>query len=59
MKENQKSWEIDGERQRKSDNLLGDGEFGAVNKGSYRGQDGRIYDVTAKRFEGINAELRL
>ena len=54
MKENEESWEIDRERQRKSGNLPGDGEFGVVNKGNYRGQDGRIYDVTAKRFEGIN-----
>ena len=53
MKENEESWEIDRDRQRKSDNLQGDGEFGVVNKGSHRGQDGRIYDVTAKRFEGI------
>ena len=54
MKENEESWEIDRNRQRESGNLPGDGEFGGVNKGSYRGQDGRGYDVTAKRFEGIN-----
>ena len=59
MKENEEIWEIDRNRQRESGNLPGDGEFGGVNKGSYRGQDGRIYDVTAKRFEGINAELPL
>ncbi|CAH3179330.1 unnamed protein product [Porites evermanni] len=52
LKENEESREIDRDRQKKSDNLRGDGEFGVVNKGSYRGQDGRIYDVTAKRFEG-------
>ena len=53
MKENEESWEIDKDRQRKSDNLPGDGEFGVVNKGSYRGQDGNINDLTAKRFKGI------
>ena len=53
MKENEESWEIDRDRQRKSDNLQGDGEFGVVKKGNYRGQDRRIHDVTAKQFEGI------
>ena len=53
MKENEESWEIDRERQRKYGNLPRDGEFGVVNKGNYRGQDGRIHDVTVKQFQGI------
>ena len=40
-----------------SDVVLGEGEFGIVNKGSYRGQDGRIYDVAVKQLKGtINNE---
>ena len=35
-----------------SDVVLGEGEFGIVNKGSYRGQDGRIYDVAVKQLKG-------
>ena len=34
------------------DVVLGEGEFGIVNKGSYRGQDGRIYDVAVKQLKG-------
>ena len=35
-----------------SDVVLGEGEFGIVNKGSYLGQDGRIYDVAVKQLKG-------
>ena len=35
-----------------SDVVLGEGEFGIVNKGSYRGQDGRIYDIAVKQLKG-------
>ena len=43
------------------DVVLGEGEFGIVNKGSYRGQDGRIYDVAVKQLKGtiINDERHL
>ena len=40
------------DRLRVSDVVLGEGEFGIVNKGSYRGQDGRIYDVAVKQLKG-------
>ena len=52
LKEKEESWEIDLDRLRVSDVVLGEGEFGIVNKGSYRGQDGRIYDVAVKQLKG-------
>ncbi|CAH3143416.1 unnamed protein product [Porites lobata] len=38
-REKEESWEIDLDRLRVSDVVLGEGEFGIVNKGSYRGKD--------------------
>ena len=52
LKEKEESWEIDLDRLIVSDVVLGEGEFGIVNKGSYRGQDGRIYDVAVKQLKG-------
>jgi len=48
-------WEIDLERLEVLEEVLGEGEFGIVKKGRYRGEDEKIFDVAVKQLKGINA----
>ena len=47
-------WEIDLERLEVLEELLGEGEFGVVKKGRYRGEDKKIFDVAVKQLKGIH-----
>ena len=53
------NWEIDLERlELLHDEILGEGEFGVVYKGRYRGEDGQIFDVAVKELKGRNTVVQ-
>ncbi|CAH3161091.1 unnamed protein product [Porites evermanni] len=51
LKEHAESWEIDMKRLKVSDFVLGEGEFGVVKRGTYRGLDGRTCNVAVKQLK--------
>ena len=54
-RDNSENWEIDLERlELFHDEILGEGEFGVVYKGRYRGEDEQIFDVAVKELKGRN-----
>lgn len=54
LEEIKEGWEIDLERLYVlRDDVLGEGEFGIVYKGRYRGEDGKYSDVAVKQLKGI------
>ena len=55
LEEIEESWEIDLERlEVLRDEILGEGEFGVVYRGRYRGEDEQIFDVAVKQLKGRN-----
>ena len=51
-----KDYEIDLKRLEVQDEVLGEGEFGIVYKGRYRGKDAKVIDVAVKQLKGMHVD---
>ena len=55
----EEDYEIDLKRLDVQDEVLGEGEFGIVYKGRYRGKDNKVIDVAVKQLKGMYVDSEL